>query len=292
MIEWLLGVENKMQTQINTYCVIGDPIQHSLSPAMHNAAFSSLGLNSTYIAFRVPKEELEQSIHSLRSINIAGFNVTSPHKIGIINYMNELDLSVEKAQAVNTVHNLQGTFKAYNTDVQGFIGPLHKRKINFNGMTILLLGAGGAARAVIAALSSENGICEIKIVNRHQISAKELAKMGSNIGLKCNTIDMYDTRVAAAQSHLIINTIPFGTNTLQSTISYKNISKDSIVYDIVYKPVVTDLIENAQSAGAHVIYGYEMLLEQGVMSFEIWTGRPAPRDIMKKALFGSFGEPK
>lgn len=281
-----------MQTQVNTYCIIGDPIQYSLSPAMHNAAFNSLGLNSTYIAFRVPKEDLEQSIYSLRSINIAGFNVTSPHKVEIINYMNVLDRSVEKAQAVNTVHNLQGTFKAYNTDVQGFIEPLHKRKISFNGMTILLLGAGGAARAVIAALSSEMGICEIKIVNRHQLSAMGLAKMGSNLGLKCNTIDISNIQEAAAKSHLIVNTIPFGSNTLQSAISYKNISKDSIIYDIVYKPVVTDLIENAQFAGAQVIYGHEMLLEQGLMSFEIWTGRPAPRDIMKKALFGSFGEPK
>jgi shikimate dehydrogenase len=281
-----------MQTQVNTYCIIGDPIQYSLSPAMYNAAFNSLGLSSTYIAFRVPKEELEQSIYSLRSINIAGFNVTSPHKVEIINYMNVLDRSVEKAQAVNTVHNLQGTFKAYNTDVQGFIEPLHKRKISFNGMTILILGAGGAARAVIAALSSEMGIFEIKIVNRHQISAKGLANIGSNLGLKCNTIDGSSIQEAAAKSHLIVNTIPFGRNTLQSTISYKNISKDSIIYDIVYKPVVTDLIENAQFAGAQVIYGYEMLLEQGLISFEIWTGRPAPRDIMKKALFGSFGEPK
>ena len=281
-----------MQTQVNTYCIIGDPIQYSLSPAMYNAAFNSLGLSSTYIAFRVPKEELEQSIYSLRSINIAGFNVTSPHKIEIINYMNVLDRSVEKAQAVNTVHNLQGTFKAYNTDVQGFIEPLHKRKISFNGMTILILGAGGAARAVIAALSSETGIYEIKIANRHQISAKGLANIGSNLGLKCNTIDVSSIQEAAAKSHLIVNTIPFGRNTLQSTISYKNISKDSIIYDIVYKPVVTDLIENAQFAGAQVIYGYEMLLEQGLISFEIWTGRPAPRDIMKKALFGSFGEPK
>jgi shikimate dehydrogenase len=281
-----------MQTQVNTYCIIGDPIQYSLSPAMYNAAFNSLGLSSTYIAFRVPKEELEQSIYSLRSINIAGFNVTSPHKVEIINYMNVLDRSVEKAQAVNTVHNLQGTFKAYNTDVQGFIEPLHKRKISFNGMTILILGAGGAARAVIAALSSETGIYEIKIANRHQISAKGLANIGSNLGLKCNTIDGSSIQEAAAKSHLIVNTIPFGRNTLQSTISYKNISKDSIIYDIVYKPVVTDLIENAQFAGAQVIYGYEMLLEQGLISFEIWTGRPAPRDIMKKALFGSFGEPK
>src|SRR6187200_2787191 len=131
-----------MQTQIKTYCIIGDPVQHSLSPAMQNAAFNSMHLNCTYIAFRVSKEELKESVCSLRSINVAGFNVIMPHKIDIIKYVDELDL---------TVHNVQGNFKAYNTDVYGFIEPLHRRKIRFNGMTILLLGSGGAAGAVIAA---------------------------------------------------------------------------------------------------------------------------------------------
>src|ERR687888_1053414 len=204
-----------MQTQIKTYCIIGDPVQNSLSPAMHNAAFNSMHLlNYTYIAFRVSKEELKESICSLRSINIAGFNVTMPHKIDIIKYVDELDLTAQKAHAVNTVHNVQGTFKAYNTDVYGFIEPLRRRKISFNGMTILLLGAGGAARAVIAALSEESDISKIIIASRNQKTATGLADIGTRLGLQCDNIniDNNDVQNVAARSHLIVNTIPTETN--------------------------------------------------------------------------------
>lgn len=280
-----------MQNQVKTYCIIGDPIHYSLSPAMQNAAFNSLGLNCTYIAFRVPKGELEESIFSLRSTNVAGFNVTIPHKVEVVKYLDDLDTTAKKANAVNTVHNSEGIFKGYNTDIYGFIEPLHKRNVIFNGMTILLLGAGGAAHAVIAALSDEKGIYKIIIANRSQKKAEELAEIGSTLGLQCETVLMENIQDLAIRSHLIINTIPTRIDNEESIIDYEHISKDSIVYDIVYKPITTNLLENAKYAKAQVVYGYEMLLEQGAKAFEIWTGISAPRDAMKKALFGSFGEP-
>jgi shikimate dehydrogenase len=280
-----------MQTQIKTYCIIGDQVQYSLSPAMQNAAFNSIHLNCTYIAFRVSKEELEESVCSLRSINIAGFNVTMPHKIDIIKYMDEIDLTAQKAHAVNTVHNVQGTLKAYNTDVYGFIEPLRRRKISFNGMTILLLGSGGAARAVIAALSEENNISNIRIASRNQETSIALANIGADLGLQCDNVDIDNVQKAAAKSHLIVNTIPTGANNETSIIDHDHISKNSIVYDVVYKPVTTRLLEEAKRAQAQIVYGYEMLIEQGAKSFEIWTGMNAPRNAMKKALFGSFGDP-
>ena len=234
-----------MQSQVKTYCIIGDPVHHSLSPAMHNAAFNSLHLNCTYIAFRVPKGQLEESINALRAIGVAGFNVTIPHKVDIMRFINYLDSSAERATAVNTVRNVNGILKGYNTDIFGFIEPLRKRNVNFNGMNILLLGAGGSARAVIA-----------------------------------------------VKSHLIVNTTSIGMDQEkeESVIGYEHISKNTIVYDIVYKPVVTDLLENARYAGADVVYGYEMLLEQGARAFEIWTDLRAPRDVMKKSLLGDFRE--
>jgi shikimate dehydrogenase len=280
-----------MQTQIKTYCIIGDQVQHSLSPAMQNAAFNSLHLNCTYIAFRVSKEELEESVSSLRSINIAGFNVTMPHKIDIIKYIDDLDLTAQKAHAVNTVHNIQGTLKAYNTDVYGFIEPLHRRKISFNGMTILLLGSGGAARAVIAAISEENNISNITIASRNQKTSIALANIGADLGLQCNNVDIDNVQKVAAKSHLIVNTIPTGANNKTGIIDHEHISKDSIVYDVVYKPITTRLLEEAKRAQAQVVYGYEMLIEQGAKAFEIWTGMNAPRNAMKKALFGFFGDP-
>ncbi len=280
-----------MQTQIKTYCIIGDQVQHSLSPAMQNAAFNSMHLNCTYIAFRVSKEELEESVCSLRSINIAGFNVTMPHKIDIIKYIDDLDLTAQKAHAINTVHNIQGTLKAYNTDVYGFIEPLHRRKISFNGMTILLLGSGGAARAVIAAISEENNISNITIASRNQKTSIALANIGADLGLQCNNVEIDNVQKVAAKSHLIVNTIPTGANNKTGIIDHEHISKDSIVYDVVYKPITTRLLEEAKRAQAQVVYGYEMLIEQGAKAFEIWTGMNAPRNAMKKALFGFFGDP-
>ena len=280
-----------MHSQVKTYCIIGDPVYHSLSPSMHNAAFNSLGLNCTYIAFRVPKGQLEESINALRAVGISGFNVTIPHKVDILNYVDHLDSTAVKATAVNTVHNVNGILKGYNTDIFGFIEPLRKRNINFNGMNILLLGAGGSASAVIAALSEEKGINKIIISNRTQEKASKLAKKGKDLGLECQVIEMENIKDIAVKSHLIVNTTPIGMNDEQSLIDYEHISKNTIVYDLVYKPVTTNLLENAKYAEAEVVYGYEMLLEQGARAFEIWTNLQAPRQIMKKSLVGGIGGP-
>jgi shikimate dehydrogenase len=280
-----------MQGSTKTYCIIGDPIQHSLSPGMQNAAFAALGLNCTYIAFRVPAGELKESIESLRSINISGFNVTVPHKVEVIKYLDELDASAKKAAAVNTVNNIEGIFKGYNTDIDGFIEPLRRRKVDFNGMHVLLLGAGGAARAVVAALAQESGIARLVIANRDLQKAKDLAKIASGFGLKCETLPLAKAQDVSPECDMIVNATTLGLHNEPSIIDHEHIKKGSIVYDIVYRPVVTDLIENAKYAQATVVYGYEMLVEQGARAFEIWTGLPAPREAMKKNLFGIFGEP-
>ena len=258
---------------------------------MQNAAFAALSLNCTYIAFRVPEGELKESVESLRSINIAGFNVTVPHKIDVINYLDELDATAKKAAAVNTVNNLEGIFRGYNTDLYGFIEPLHRRQVDFWGMQVLLLGAGGAARAIVAALAQENGISKIIIANRDMQRANELANIGTSLGLKCELLPLDRAQDVSAVSDLIVNATRLGMNNEPSIIDYKHISKGSIVYDIVYRPLVTDLIENAKYAQASIVYGYEMLIEQGAKAFEIWTELPAPRDAMKKNLLGIFGEP-
>lgn len=273
-----------------TYCIIGDPVTHSLSPGMQNAAFAALGLNATYIAFRVPISELKESIDSLRAIKVSGFNVTIPHKVSVIKYLDELDSTAKKAGAVNTVKNIEGVLKGYNTDIAGFIEPLRKRKIDFNGMTVLLLGAGGAARAIVAALSEEK-ISKMIIANRDLAKAQDLAKIGGSLGLKCEAIPFDDVQNHSLSADLIVNSTSIGLANEASPIDYEHIKKGSIVYDIVYRPVVTDLIENAKFAEAYVVYGYEMLLEQGAKAFEIWTGLEAPREAMKKNLLGIFGEP-
>jgi shikimate dehydrogenase len=157
---------------------------------------------------------------------------------------------------------------------------------------VLVLGAGGAARAVVAGLAEESGsISKVVIANRDVERAKELAKIGSGLGLKCETISLDRAQSASPDSDLIVNATTIGMNNEPSLIDYDHIKKGSIVYDIVYRPVTTSLIENAKYAEANVVYGYEMLVEQGAKAFEIWTGIQAPRDVMKKNLLGMFGEP-
>ena len=280
-----------MSLDFRTYCIIGDPIDHSLSPAIHNATFSSLGLNCSYIAFRVQEGQLKNSLDSLRAINIGGFNVTMPHKIRVLEYVDQYDKTVELVGAANTVKNEDGKFCAYNTDVLGFIKPLRQRGIDFSGFEVTILGAGGAARAIAVALAGERGIANINIVNRNTDRSKELANLLKKLGLKASIVSSDNIQNIASKSNLIINTTPLGMKDEQSLIKSSSIRKDAIVYDIVYKPINTNLLESARTAGAKVVYGYEMLLEQAIASFKIWFQRDPPIEPMKKVLFGKFGEP-
>jgi len=280
-----------MSTEFKTYCIIGDPIDHSLSPAIHNAAFTTLGLNCSYIAFRVQENQLKSSMDSLRAINIGGFNVTMPHKVTVLNYVDGSDKIVEMVGAANTINNEGGKFYAYNTDVVGFIEPLRQRKIDLNGYEVLILGAGGAARAVAIALSQEKGVSKINIFNRDIDRSTYLENIINKLGIETNIISQNDIQKIAFRSNLIINTTPLGMKNEQSLIKTSSISNESIVYDIVYKPIETRLLENAKTAGAQVIYGYEMLLEQAIASFKIWFRIDPPIESMKKVLFGMFGEP-
>jgi len=280
-----------MSLEFRTYCIIGDPIDHSLSPAIHNAAFSSLGLNCSYISFRVQEGQLKNSLDSLRAINIGGFNVTMPHKVRVLEYVDQYDKTVELVGAANTVKNEDGKFCAYNTDVLGFIKPLRQRGIDFSGFEVTILGAGGAARAVAVALASERGIANINIFNRNTNRSKELANLLKKLGLKSSIVSSDNIQNIASKSNLIINTTPLGMKDEQSLIKSSSIRKDAIVYDIVYKPINTNLLESARTAGAKVVYGYEMLLEQAIASFKIWFQRDPPIEPMKKVLFGKFGEP-
>jgi shikimate dehydrogenase len=280
-----------MSAEFKTYCIIGDPIDHSLSPAIHNAAFNTLGLNCSYIGFRVQEGQLKDSLDSLRAINIAGFNVTMPHKIKVLDYVDQYDNTVQLVGAANTVNNDNGKFSAYNTDVIGFIKPLHDRKIDFNGFEVFILGAGGAAQAVVVALAGEKGIAKINIFNRNTDRSKKLSNMIEKLGLEASIISSDDIQRIASKSHLIINATPLGMNNEKSLINSTDIREDAIVYDIVYKPINTNLLENAKTAGAEVVYGHEMLLEQAIASFKIWVQMDPPVESMKKVLFGKFGEP-
>ncbi len=277
---------------MRTYCIIGDPVSHSLSPAMHNAAFKSLSLDDVYIAYKVSSHELKSSIESLRSVKISGFNVTIPHKTAVLQYLDEVDLLSRKAGAVNTVSRIDGNFKGFNTDIQGFLQPLLNRRIDFKGLSVLLFGAGGSARAVVTSLSNINGISKLVVASRTCGKSLELSKLAKLQGLTCSVSTIEEAKAMAKRFDLIVNATSLGLQSNESVLDSEEVSESSTVYDLVYRPVLTKLLENAQEKGARIIYGYEMLLEQGAQAFEIWTGLKAPIHAMKKALFGVFQEPK
>lgn len=270
-----------------TYAIIGDPIDHSLSPVIHNAAFRSLNLDSTYIAYRIQKNELEAGIEALKKIKIAGFNVTIPHKTEMMKFLDETDDLCNMCGAVNTVVNNDGMLKGYNTDIDGFLDPIKKRNLTIKDSEVLLLGAGGAARAIIAGVVKEKA-SKITIANRTLKNATELVEFTKNIGGNATAVTLEETEQFISECKFIINSTSVGLRNEPSLIHTDQINENSIICDIVYTPMNTDLINNAKKNGATIIYGYEMLLSQASRSFEIWHGIKAPYDDMKKSMFGGM----
>lgn len=279
---------------IKTYAVIGDPIEHSMSPNIHNAAFRSLQMESTYIAYKIPKDQLEEGIESLKKIQISGFNVTIPHKISIMKYIDKTDENCSIIGAANTISNKDGILKGYNTDMDGFLEPIKQRNLKIKDQSVLLLGAGGAARAIAAGFAKEKAK-HITIANRTLHKAKELARFTTKLNLdsQATTIDEIPD---LTNYKFIINATSVGlkkeadnnTTSLTTTpLKTQQLDTDSVVYDIVYMPINTDLIKKAKEKKSTVIYGYEMLLGQACIAFEIWHDKKAPYTVMKKALIGS-----
>ena len=272
---------------LKTFAVIGDPIDHSLSPTIHNAAYRNLDLECTYIAYKISKNELETGIQSLKSIKISGFNVTIPHKIEIMKLLDVVDENCKLIGAANTIVNDNGSLKGYNTDMDGFLEPIQNREIPIRDSNILLIGAGGASRAVIAGLAKEHAK-KITIINRTIQRANDLAKFGHDLGLESETISIEECEKLNECYDFIVNASSLGLKNEPSVIPPKLINAETVVYDIVYKPVNTELLKDAKNKNAQIIYGYEMLLGQASRSFEIWLKEKAPYEAMKKSILGGF----
>ena len=269
-----------------TFAVIGDPINHSMSPNIHSAAFRERNMDCVYIAYRIPAGELKEGLEGLKKINIAGFNVTIPHKIDMMKYLGRVDQSASLIGATNTVVNTDGIFKGYNTDMDGFMDPLKKRCPDIKNSSVLLLGAGGAARAIVAGLAQERAN-NITIANRTVQKAVKLAEFAKKINLKATGVKMEQVYNVAQNYDIIVNATAVGLKGESSPILLNGIDSNTIIYDIVYSPINTDFIKKAKKEKATIIYGYEMLLNQATRSFEIWhDSKPAPYQAMKRALLG------
>jgi len=270
-----------------TYAVIGDPIDRTLSPNIHNVAFKELGLDCTYIAYRIPKGELEDGIEGLKKIKISGFNVTIPHKVDIMKFLDKVDEDCSIIGAANTVSNNDGELKGYNTDMDGFLEPIKRRNIVIKNSNALIIGAGGAARAIVTGLAKE-GINTITIANRTKENAIALCEFAQKIGISANSISLGEIDDHSSKCNLIVNATSIGLKNEPSPIKVETINQDTVVYDIVYMPMNTDLIQKSKKIGATVIYGYEMLLGQATRAFEIWHNTKAPYEAMKRAILGGF----
>ncbi len=282
----------RISSKTRLCCVIGHPIDTSLSPIMHNEAFRATDLDYVYLAFDV-KESLEEAVDGLRTLGVKGFNVTMPYKVAIIDLLDSIDEGASLVGAVNTVLNNGGKLIGYNTDVDGVVSALETTNLSLNGLRALLIGAGGAARACIVALVSK-GCREIIILNR-TISRAELIikELSQKIEMTCTTEELTTDSLkrAISSAHILLNTTPIGAYPKldESIVPPEFIKKDIVVFDAVYKPKKTKLLRDAQRRGARIIPGYEMFVGQGVKSFELWTGIDAPIDTMKRIILEALG---
>lgn len=265
--------------------LIGEPVEHSFSPPMHNEAFKTLGLDYVYVPFNVSPDNLKSAIEGANSLNIQGLNVTIPHKINVIKYLKELDPIAELIGAVNTIDfkNLKG----YNTDGIGCIRAIEE-VTKIKDKNIVVAGAGGAARAIVFYLA-KYGAEEVNILNRNLKKAENLASdlLASNLISNVNSSDISEISKFISDADILIDTTPIGMHPNVSDepiVKAADIHEELVVNDIVYNPNETVLLKEAIKANAKVVYGIKMLLYQGAESFKIWTGKEAPIDVMEAKL--------
>jgi shikimate dehydrogenase len=269
--------------------LIGYPLGHSVSPAMHNAAFKKLGLDWEYSLFEVEPKDLPEALIGMRALHIAGFNVTIPHKESIVPLLDEVTKLARVIGAVNTVLNQEGKLVGYNTDGAGFIDSLKEdAKFNPKDKKIVVLGAGGASRAVSIMLA-EAGAKSITLTDIEEEKARELSEyIDSYFEMSCDcvTANSPNLQKAIDKADLIVNSTPIG---MHPKIDQSPLEKDIrlypklLVYDLVYNPSETKLLKLAKAAGCRTCSGLGMLVRQGALALTLWTGKEAPLEVMRKA---------
>jgi shikimate 5-dehydrogenase len=302
-----------IDAETRLYGIIGNPLSHTFSPAMHNAAFAARGINAVYLAF--PVHNLTHLKYSMRQFNIQGLSVTIPYKISIRRLLDRIEPLALQIGSVNTIRwGSEGLLEGYNTDGPGAILALKTEKVSLKGKKVLVLGSGGSARSIGFALAQEKP-AQIGILARNEVMAMQLARnlilngetsnvvvytqaknqpgQKSSAGLKTqkarngkNQLLLHTEELRAYD--LIINTTPMGMKGSESAalspLSAHELHRHQTVFDIVYNPTYTPLLKTAKKRGCGIVLGYKMLLYQGALQFELFTGQKAPIQEMEKAL--------
>jgi shikimate dehydrogenase len=264
---------------MNVCMIIGDPIEHSLSPQIHNAAYRALKIDDSYRyeARQVRSDELAAFMDEVRRDGILGISCTAPHKVAVMSYIDEIDSVAAKIGAVNTVVNESGTLKGYNTDWLGAVLPL-EQLTELRGKQVALLGAGGAGRAIAYGITDRGA--HLTIYNRSPEKAQELAQeFGADAGTLGNPEAIRDMDI-------IINATSVGMSpdNEETPLPQEFITGRHIVFDSIYNPYQTRLLREAAKGGAQIVHGTEMLLQQAVAQFKLYTGYDAPEEVMRTAL--------
>lgn len=258
------------------YGIVGDPVEHSLSPAMHEASYDALDIDASYVRFHVDSEDVEEAVTGARALGVNGFNVTVPHKQAVAEHPAlALDDTARAIGAVNTVD--LGSMKAYNTDAAGVSRALEHHDVDVSGSRAVVVGAGGAARAVVYELDRLGA--DVAVANRTEERAHALAE---EFDVEGHGLEALSELLPSTD--LLVNATTVGMEEDRSPVAADLLHSGLTVFDAVYTPLRTRLLREAEEAGADTVDGAWMLVYQGVEAFEIWTGREAPVEVMNEAL--------
>ena len=260
--------------QSDIYALIGNPVGHSLSPLMHNSAYMEMGLKARYVSFCV--EDLENAVRGIRALDIKGVSVTIPHKVEAIKYLDEVNKEVRDIGAVNTIINEGGKLKGANTDWRGIVLTL-KEAMDIKGSTFVILGAGGTAPAALFGIVREGG--SPVIVNRTEERGRRLS-----LAWGCPFYSLSD--IGQIKADCLINTTSVGMypHTDESPLQPKVLRNFRCVMDVIYNPLQTKLLRDAQAAGCEVLSGLDMFVHQGAEQIRLWTGKEPPRELMREVV--------
>lgn len=269
--------------------ILGWPLGHTYSPIMHHSAFSYLGLPFIYLAFPVRPEELKDALQGIRILDFAGVNLTIPHKEPALSLMDRLDSSATMAGAINTVVNEEGCLVGYNTDIYGFGKALAEAGFEPSNKSIVILGAGGAARGA-GALLATRGARRITWANRTEARAEALARnfqaLYPESAFQAIPLITSALEAALSEAELLVNSTSIGlmNSAFDPPLPIQSLPGETLVLDLIYNPVQTPLLKDASDRGLKAINGSAMLLHQGARAFELWTGQPAPLQVMRQTL--------
>lgn len=293
------NIEKNIDGRTKLVGLLATPIGHSLSPRMHNLGYTLKNLNYAYLAFEVGNDELEKTVEGFKAQGVAGFNVSMPNKMKVLEYLDELDDSAKFARASNTVVNRDGKLIGYNTDGLGYVKNLEEHGVELKGKKVTLVGSGGAATPIAIQLA-QSGIREISIFARNDkffSQAEENVNYINNemkeFGVKANIFPLEDKeafRREVAESLILANGTSLGMKPLEHLSIIDDVEdvlrKDLIVTDVVYNPQKPKLLKLAEEAGATPINGLGMMLWQGALGFKLFTGEDMPIEEIKKIMFG------